>query len=176
MAAHEAAEIRILEVGLGTGLNAFLTALWAMENHQAIHFTSLEPFPVKQELYENLNYFNTEEEKNILLKVHESPWESDLSLIPSFTLHKTRDRLEDFENSAAFDLIYFDAFAPSKQPEVWSLQNLQKCYHLLRPGGILTPYCAQGQFKRNLKEAGFDVTTLQGAMGKKEMVRGSKLN
>ena len=73
-----------------------------------------------------------------------------------------------------FDIIYFDAFAPSKQPEVWSLENIQKCYDLLKYGGILTTYCAQGQFKRNLKQAGFEIEILPGAMGKKEMVRAIK--
>lgn len=186
-------EVRILEVGLGTGLNAFLTAQFAEENQQHIHFTSLEPFPIGKDIYENLNYHESEQERALLLKIHQSDWEKEVVLSDHFTLHKTTSKLEHLKTSTTpnpttltpsnlntltlsqqVKLIYFDAFAPSKQPEVWSLDNLKKCYELLESGGSLTTYCAQGQFKRNLVEAGFEVETLQGAMGKKEMVRGRK--
>lgn len=167
-------EVRILEVGLGTGLNAFLTANFSKEHAQKIHFTSLEPFPIEKKLYEHLNYADSESERILMLQIHEVGWESDQELDASFVLHKTTQKLENFESAKTYDIIYFDAFAPSKQAEVWSLENLKKCYSLLNPGGVLTTYCAQGQFKRNLVEAGFEVETLQGAMGKKEMVRASK--
>lgn len=168
-------EAKILEVGLGTGLNAFITAQYAQTHNKKIHFTSLEPFPLKSEIYEKLNFHQSDEEKGgLLMSIHQSEWESKNEITESFSLFKTRSKLEQFDGSTKFDLIYFDAFAPSKQPEVWSLENLQKCHHLLSKGGVLTTYCAQGQFKRNLTEAGFKVETLQGAMGKKEMVRAVK--
>lgn len=167
-------EVRILEIGLGTGLNAFLTAKVAAESDLKIHFVSLEPFPIGKDIYEKLNYHETEEEKDLMMSIHESEWEKDVAISQNFTLHKTTQKLEDFISNKPFDLIYFDAFAPSKQPEVWSLGNLNKCYSLLDTGGLLTTYCAQGQFKRNLVEAGFKVETLKGAMGKKEMVRAKK--
>ncbi|MEP1034189.1 tRNA (5-methylaminomethyl-2-thiouridine)(34)-methyltransferase MnmD [Ekhidna sp.] len=172
LSGNQVEEIRILEIGLGTGLNAFLTAQFAEIQGVKVHFTSLEPFPIKKEIYENLNFHRSEQERELLLKIHECDWEKELGMTASFMLHKTIATLEDFETSQLFQIIYFDAFAPSKQPEVWSLENLKKCFSLLEKGGILTTYCAQGQFKRNLAEAGFDVETLQGAMGKKEMVRG----
>lgn len=171
-ATNSAKEVRILEVGLGTGLNAFLSAKWAGEHHQKIHFTSLEPFPIQKDLYENLNFYQSDEEKELLLDIHQSEWEKAVVLSPNFVLHKTIFKLEDFISPELYSIIYFDAFAPGKQPEVWSLVNLKKCYSLLNQGGILTTYCAQGQFKRNLAKAGFQVETLKGAMGKKEMVRG----
>lgn len=167
-------DVRILEVGLGTGLNAFLTATFAKDHSQKIHFTSLEPFPIEKEIYERLNYADSEEERELMMQIHEVDWESDQQLDAHFTLHKTIRKLENFESEETSDIIYFDAFAPSKQAEVWSLKNLKKCYSLLNPEGVLTTYCAQGQFKRNLVEAGFEVETLQGAMGKKEMVRARK--
>ena len=167
-------QIRILEIGLGTGLNAFLTAEFCDQFNQDILFTSLEPFPVKKELYENLNFYQSDEEKALLMKIHESSWETTEALSEDFMLFKTETRLEAFTDQEPYHIIYFDAFAPSKQPEVWSLENLRKCYDLLEPGGILTTYCAQGQFKRNLVEVGFEIETLQGAMGKKEMVRAVK--
>lgn len=167
-------EVRILEVGLGTGLNAFLAEQFCKENNLKIHFTSLEPLPIKESVYEKLNFYETEEERKLLLDIHQTDWEEDVNLSPNFTLFKTIHKLEGFSTDRSFDLVFFDAFAPSKQPKVWSLQNLEKCYSLLEKGGVLTTYCAQGQFKRNLAEAGFEVETLQGAMGKKEMVRGIK--
>jgi len=167
-------DIHILEVGLGTGLNVFLTAGWAQKNNRNIHFTSLEPFPVKKEIYEKLNYSDSEKEKELFLQIHETCWGTEVSLFPSFKFFKVMDRLEDFKSSYSFDIIYFDAFAPGRQPEVWSLENLKKCFGLLNPNGLLATYCAQGQFKRNLKKAGFEVEVPRGAMGKREMVRGRK--
>ncbi|SNS43497.1 tRNA U34 5-methylaminomethyl-2-thiouridine-forming methyltransferase MnmC [Ekhidna lutea] len=174
LSGNQAEEIKILEIGLGTGLNAFLTTQFANQHNQKIHFTSLEPFPIEKEIYQNLNFFQSEEERGLLLKIHESDWEKESRISSNFILQKTTSKLEDFITSNSFHIIYFDAFAPSKQPEVWSLENLKKCYSLLEKGGVLTTYCAQGQFKRNLVEAGFKVETLHGAMGKKEMVRGIK--
>jgi len=171
---NQADSIRILEIGLGTGLNALLTATWTKEHNQKIQFTSLEPFPIEHSVYEKLNYHESDSQKQLLLDIHQTAWEQDIKLDENFQFHKAQTKLEHFHSSSTFDLIYFDAFAPSKQPEVWSLENLKKCFSMLNVGGVLTTYCAQGQFKRNLVEAGFDVETLQGAMGKKEMVRAIK--
>ncbi len=171
---NQTEEIRILEIGLGTGLNAFLTAKFGEERKQKIYFTSLEPCPVEKEIYVNLNYHETEEEKEVFNKIHESEWEKEIGVTSNYTMYKTMTPLEGFNTSNSFHVIYFDAFPPGKQPEVWFPENLKKCFDLLEEGGILTTYCAQGQFKRNLAEAGFTLETLQGAMGKKEMVRGTK--
>ncbi len=172
---HESKQVRILEIGLGTGLNAFLTGKEAEARGQQILFTSLEPFPLEQTIYENLNFHQSELEKALLMKIHESRWENVEEQSEHFSLFKRETRLEAFSSMEKYHVIYFDAFAPSKQPEVWSLHNLKKCYELLEPDGILTTYCAQGQFKRNLVEVGFKVEILPGAMGKKEMVRAEKM-
>jgi len=174
--AHKGSTLDILEVGLGTGLNAFLTLNYSEEHQVKTSFTSLEPFPIEKEIWENLNYYQSEKEKVILQKIHEANWEREVEISSQFRLKKTIARLELFNTSKLFHLIYFDAFAPSKQAEVWSLENLQKCFSLLNTNGILVTYCAQGQFKRNLAEVGFEVETLQGAMGKKEMVRATKVS
>lgn len=171
---NESDEIKILEIGLGTGLNAFLTAQFAKDHKQKIHFTSLEPFPIEKEIYRNLNFHQTEEERRLLQKLHSCEWNQSINLYQDIGFFKTKSKLEEFESDELYDIIYFDAFAPSKQPEVWSLKNIEKCFDLLAKGGVLTTYCAQGQFKRNLKEVGFEMETLPGAMGKKEMVRGLK--
>ncbi len=170
----EVPQVSILEVGLGTGLNAFLTAKLAEDQKTNISFASLEPFPVSKEIYQALNYHQSPEEKELFQKIHESDWGEECAISSYFRLQKTTTKLEYFNTSKLYHLIYFDAFAPSKQSEVWSIENLRRCFELLAPSGILTSYCAQGQFKRNLSEVGFVVETLQGAMGKKEMVRAVK--
>jgi tRNA U34 5-methylaminomethyl-2-thiouridine-forming methyltransferase MnmC len=175
LAKQNADEVHILEVGFGTGLNAFLTAKFADKETKKIHFTTLEPYPINSEVYEKLNYYTSENEKEMFLQLHSVGWEKEVLISEYFSLEKSTAKLEDFSSTKTYHLIYFDAFAPSKQPEVWSLDNLKGVHGLLEQGGILTTYCAQGQFKRNLIEAGFEVETLPGAMGKKEMVRALKL-
>lgn len=167
--------LKVFEVGMGTGLNVFLTALFASENAVKVEMVSIEPIPVDLALYQQLNYGKTEEERNLLQKIHQGAWEHSVSLSPYCELTKIEQTLEQVSlPTNHFDMIYFDAFAPSKQPDIWSTDNLEKCFSCLLPGGVMTTYCAQGQFKRNLKAVGFEVETLPGAMGKKEMVRAKK--
>lgn len=160
--------INILEIGFGTGLNALLSYQFAKNNNTQINYTTLEPFPLSEEIISGLNY---QFEPSIFKQIHYDIWADEMIIDDIFYFTKHLQKLENFQTVEKFDVIYFDAFAPSKQPEVWSLMNIQKCFNLLNQNGILTTYCSQGQFKRNLKEAGFQIEILQGAMGKKEMVR-----
>jgi tRNA U34 5-methylaminomethyl-2-thiouridine-forming methyltransferase MnmC len=162
--------IRVLEVGFGTGLNAWLSWKWAEEHKIPIHFYTLEPFPISAELVSEMDLSSDE----YFQAVHKAEWNKTTVLGEYSTLEKSTKKLEEAELPHSFDCVFFDAFAPSKQPEVWSLENLQKCFEALKPGGILTSYCAQGQFKRNMATVGFEVEVLPGALGKKEMVRGRK--
>jgi tRNA U34 5-methylaminomethyl-2-thiouridine-forming methyltransferase MnmC len=174
-AAAKGGEVKVFEVGMGTGLNVFLTALSAKKSSKPTFIHTLEPIPIDEKLAAGLNYASSEEEASLLQHIHDSPWEVEVTLNDHCKLHKTKEGLEQVALPAdSFDVIYFDAFAPSKQPDIWSLENIDKCYKLLKPGGILVTYCAQGQFKRNLKAVGFEVEALPGAMGKKEMVRAIK--
>lgn len=167
--------IKIFEVGFGTGLNAFLTALYAEENHIFIDFHTVEPIPVPKEIFQQFNYGKSPAERELLQAIHLADWERDNQVSAFFSMTKYKTTLQEFGGADGFDLVFFDAFAPSKQSELWELSNLEKCAQLLNTGGVLTTYCAQGQFKRNLAAAGFEVQTLKGAMGKKEMVRGQKI-
>lgn len=163
--------ISVFEVGFGTGLNAWLTWQYAIENNLPVEYKSIETSPLSKDIYSGLNYG----EPDKFFQLHECPWEKYVAF-ENFSLEKSNQSLEEIElHEVHFDLIYFDAFAPSKQPEIWSIENLEKCFRSLKPGGILVTYCAQGQFKRNLAALGFEVQTLPGALGKKEMVRGVKL-
>lgn len=174
VAEKKTSAIRVLEIGFGTGLNAFLTWEFSKNNPISIQYESLEPIPISKEIYEQLEYSEEDTDHKLFQQLHTVSWGHTHQISDRFSLKKLETTLELLEAEQPYDLIYFDAFAPSKQPEVWSLENLKKCFETLREGGVLTTYCAQGQFKRNLKEAGFEVETLPGAMGKKEMVRAIK--
>ncbi len=166
-------EIKLLEVGFGTGLNALLTLRFANKKQVNVSYHTLEPFPIDEETYQHLGYAHTDEEQEFFSAMHETA-DGDLDVSPYFYFHRYQKTLEKFSSDLTFDIIYYDAFAPSRQPEIWSKENLSKCLDLLNPGGIMVTYCAQGQFKRDLATVGFLVEVLPGGMGKKEMVRARK--
>lgn len=168
-------EVNIFEVGFGTGLNALLAAQFAKENGVQINFTSIEPFPLDMEIINQLNYPTSIGQDDLKLtfeQLHKSEWGKKAEINPFFSIHKIKAKLENFQTDEKFDVLFFDAFAPSKQAELWTADLLQKCYNLLRSGGVFTTYSAKGQLKRDLKSVGFKVETLPGPPGKKEMVRG----
>jgi tRNA U34 5-methylaminomethyl-2-thiouridine-forming methyltransferase MnmC len=166
--------IRIFEVGFGTGLNAWLSLVWAEQYKVPLLYHSIEPFPLEEEVYSQLNY--TEIDTTIFhfapyfKMLHEAPWNEGAIVSEYFNIKKDNSTLE---NAVLYpcDLIFFDAFAPSKQPELWSKEMLSKVVETMNPGAVFVTYCAQGQLKRNLKELGLKVETLPGPPGKKEMTR-----
>jgi tRNA U34 5-methylaminomethyl-2-thiouridine-forming methyltransferase MnmC len=167
--------VDIFEVGFGTGLNALLAAQFAIENEVKISFTTIEPFPLDMEIIDQLNYASSigqDNLKTVFDELHTSKWGEQVEINPYFTIHKIKTRLEDFQLNERFDVLFFDAFAPSKQAELWTADLMQKCFNLLKDGGVFTTYSAKGQLKRDLKAVGFEVETLPGPPGKKEMVRG----
>lgn len=169
--------VRILEVGFGTGLNPWLTALEADKGSIKVEFTSLEKFPLEPEIISKLNYADAHDEvsKSIFDKIHEVKWETLQPVSDYFSVNKLNKDIHTFHDDVgSYDIIYFDAFAPSKQPEMWTPEILGKMYDLLSDRGVFTTYCAQGQFKRDLKSVGFTIEELQGPPGKKEMTRGIK--
>lgn len=176
--APEQNEISILEVGFGTGLNAWLTALATDQLEPKVQFTTLEKFPLDATLIDQLNYVEkkeTDQSKMIFEKLHQANWEAFSPITEKFEIKKLQIDISDFKPEAnTFDLIYFDAFAPSKQPEMWTQEVLKKMYDILKPCGVFVTYCAQGQFKRDLKAVGFNTEELDGPPGKKEMTRGTK--
>ena len=174
------ATLHILEVGLGTGLNAILTVREALLRPDvSFHYTTLEPYPLSATMVAELNYLSlldNEVLNKYFSAIHEVPWEEDQLLLANFTLYKTRDTLEAFSATPeAYDLVYFDAFAPNKQAALWELPVLQKVAKLMAPEAIFVTYSAKGQLKRDLKTIGLVVETLDGPPGKAEMVRASKI-
>jgi tRNA U34 5-methylaminomethyl-2-thiouridine-forming methyltransferase MnmC len=173
-------KITILEIGFGTGLNVLLTLLAARKHNLVIDYYSIEAFPLSDEIVAQLNYVEVMGDQSMardFLKLHSCPWNVKEQISDNFMLTKILSKLEeaDLENINV-DLVYFDAFAPSKQPEMWSEENFKKIKAAMNDQGVLVSYCASGQFKRTLKSLGFQLEALQGPPGKKEMTRGVKNN
>lgn len=172
-------EIKILEVGFGTGLNALLTGLKSIAIPQtSIYYTSIELNPLPQELIIQLNYAELTEQSElahtIFNKIHTADWNKPVNIHDRFTLHKIQGGIQQTQLLGNHHLIYFDAFAPDKQPDMWTIDVFQKLFLHLQPGGALVTYCAKGIVKRTLKSVGFVVEALQGPPGKREMIRAFK--
>lgn len=174
-------QVNILELGFGSGMNAILSLQSALATsgkiERPIHYTSIEAYPLSLNIVSQLNYKQqlSNELADLFDLLHSAPWGRDIEIIPGFTLHKVHGKLQDFQASKQdFNLIYYDAFAPSKQPELWTQDNFDKIVKIMEKGGMLVSYCANGQFKRNLKAAGFKVKAYPGALGRREMTQAWK--
>lgn len=161
--------LHVLELGFGTGLNAFLTALEAEKLKTAVYYTALEKFPLSQQITNQLNY--SESNESLFRNIHRAEWEIPTSISPYFTLQKTNVDFLNFSFAGKYDVIYYDAFAPDKQPEVWSQNLFDKLFAGASPGCILVTYCAKGTIRRMMQQAGFTVQRIPGPPGKREMLR-----
>lgn len=163
--------IKVFEVGFGTGLNALLCAHYAQQNGIKVEYTGVELYPVEDTIANQLSYHEALIDCPIETAVlHKAPWSERVAITPNFTLLKIQQSFVDVQLFEIYDVIFFDAFAPDKQPELWDLSVFQKCFSMLREGGVLTTYCAKGYVKRNMQEAGFRVEKVPGPPGKREML------
>ena len=167
-------ELEVLEFGFGTGLNAFLTALEAEKQKIKIHYTALEKYPLPAEITNQLNY--SEANQSLFQHIHQSAWEIPAVITPYFTLQKVEVDFAAFDFPHRYDVVYYDAFAPDKQPEVWSQELFDKIFSAMNPKGVLTTYCAKGSVRRMMQQAGFAVERIPGAAGKREMLRAGVLS
>jgi tRNA U34 5-methylaminomethyl-2-thiouridine-forming methyltransferase MnmC len=171
-------EIAIFEVGFGTGLNAALSFLSVLYRGIRATYHTLEKYPIDPDLAVRLNYESflvpSGLPEGFFAKIHQVAWNTTAALHPSFHLHKIRDDLTTFQPDFRYDLIFFDAFAPEKQPALWTREIFDRLYRNLNDGGILTTYCAKGSIRRMLQHAGFRVDRLPGPPGKREMLRAQK--
>jgi tRNA U34 5-methylaminomethyl-2-thiouridine-forming methyltransferase MnmC len=168
--------VNILEVGFGTGLNAFLTLLDARNTNRKIHYTGLELYPLPKSIIEKLNYPEKYSilDKALYTKLHDVEWNKEVEILPDFYLSKIECDFTRFGFTSlqtAFDLIYFDAFAPDKQPEMWTQKIFDSMYSVTVRGGILVTYCAKGAVRRMMQQAGYKTERLPGPPGKREMLR-----
>ncbi len=167
-------DINILEFGFGTGLNAFLTAV--KSHNKNIIFHTLEKYPIDLNIINTLNYKDAFKGKynDIFIKIHNCNWEQQENISDAFSIKKTQCDFKTIELKNQYDLIYFDAFAPDIQPNLWTKEIFEKAYNALNSGGILTTYCAKGVVRRTMQEVGFKVERLPGPPGKREMLRATK--
>ena len=167
--------VNIFEVGFGTGLNAWLTLKANSAAQCSIRYTSIDSMPLEENVWSKLNYV-ADGEKDEFAKLHLAQWNTSVMITKNFCLEKRQITLQEAVlESESYQLIYFDAFAPSKQPELWTADLLHKVAKALTPRGVFVTYCAKGQVKRDLKAIGLTVETLDGPPGKKEMVRARRL-
>jgi len=169
--------LKIFEVGFGTGLNALLTWEDAHKNKLQIEYDAIEAYPVSKEVIETLNYgeFTPELHSSAYLKLHDTKWEVLEELENKrFNLRKIQGDFTDYTFSQTYDLIYFDAFAPDKQSEMWDEPLFLKLFQALNSQGLLVTYCAKGEVRRRMQRAGFMVERIPGPPGKREMLRASK--
>jgi len=169
--------ISILEIGFGTGLNAFLTLLKAEELKQNIEYSGVEAYPILPEELQQLNYvdqLSAEHLQHAFETFHQSPWEKEIKVTPFFQLIKQQKQFKDIQNENTFDLIYFDAFGPRVQPELWTEHIFKIMFEALKPNGVLVTYSAKGSVRRAMQSVGFLVEKLPGPPGKREMLRARK--
>ena len=162
-------KITILEMGLGTALNALLTYQYSQQFNISIDYWALEAFPLEESLYREINFGLYQ---NILMQFHACDWGQSASISPHFTFTKIQTKIESVElPKARFNVVYYDAFAPNSQPELWTPEIFEKLSQWMSRPSILTTYCAKGEVKRALKSKGFIVENLPGPPGKREMIR-----
>lgn len=167
-------EVRVLEVGFGTGLNAFLTLIEAQRTARHIVYTALERYPLEENVVRQLRYpeLIAPEQDELFYALHRAEWGKPQPIAPYFTLLKEECDFTARFPDGEFDVVYFDAFAPEKQPEMWTPEIFGGLRRAMSPGGTLTTYCAKGAVRRTLQAAGFTVERLPGPPGgKREMLR-----
>lgn len=169
---------RIFEMGFGTGLNALLTLIESEKQNQSIYYETIELYPLTVEEVKLLNYCSIvgrDDLQESFERFHECAWDQQIPIRPNFSFLKRRDNLLNFETCETFDLIFFDAFDPNTQPELWSEEVFRKMVSVLSDGGILVTYSSKGSVRRAMQAAGFNVEKIAGPPGKREMVRAFKI-
>lgn len=169
--------IEVFEVGFGTGLNALLTAMKSFSGEREVNYTSIEKYPLSEDIIKSLNHhlFAGKEGKVIFDLIHFSPWNIKTNIAKDFNLTKINGDFTAIPLTGNFDLIYFDAFGPDKQPEMWTRDMFAGVAAITNQNGVLVTYSAKGEVKRNLKSCGFDVTLLPGPPGKRQIIRAVKI-
>lgn len=169
--------VRIFEVGFGTGLNAFLTAVNSVSKNRKIFYTAIEKYPLQDSLINGLNYksFSPPESAYLFERIHNSKWDIGQEISNNFTLKKIKGDIAKQEISGDYDLIFFDAFGPDKQPEMWTDEVFRKIAEITVHNGILLTYSVKGDVKRTLRKNGFKVNRLPGPPGKHQIIRAVKI-
>ncbi len=166
--------LNLLEIGFGTGLNAFLAAVTAQDASYTINYHTLEKFPVPAEQALQLNFSQqsaVHNSRELFEKIHLAEWEKEVEISGNFRLKKLNSDFTSYTPDTKFDVVFFDAFSPEKQPEMWTKKQFEKIFAACNEGAVLTTYCAKGVVRRTLQEVGFKVERLPGPPGKREILR-----
>lgn len=172
---NEAEVLNVLEIGFGTGLNAFLSSLYTKQNQVKLNYHTIEKYPISQQMIDEVNYseilsVDNKEFNNL----HDIEWEKSTEIHEFFKFKKLKVDLRTFENDIQYDVIFFDAFGPRVQPDLWEKSVLQKCYDMMDENAVWVTYSCKGQVKRDLQDIGFYVEKIPGPPGKREMLRAVK--
>jgi len=173
----EAAPIRIFEMGLGTGLNALLSMLEAADTGRTIVYEAIETNPLPLSMVRQLNYcrlLGRPEWEPLFERLHSAPWDKPVTLHPNFEIYKTRSDGAAYTLQEPARLVYYDAFDPVAQPELWTPEVFERLYRGLAPDALLVTYCCKSSVQRALRAAGFVVTKIPGPPGKREVLRAKK--
>ena len=174
---EDSSEISILEIGFGTGLNALITMLEAEKRNLKINYAGVEAYPIALNEILQLNYveqLEVPEKKEDFEKMHAANWEEEIVITPNFTITKRKQFFKDISDENTFDLIYFDAFGFTVQPDLWNEAIFEIMFKSLKNRGILTTYACRTSIKKAMQHAGFQTLKLPGAPGKREMLRALK--
>jgi len=173
----QADPLNIFEVGFGTGLNALLTALKSASGKREVNYTTIEKYPVGETIVRSLNHhlYAGKSGKELSGLIHSAPWDRWVNICKNFNLMKINGDISDYPLAGRYELIYFDAFGPDKQPEMWTPAVFASIASVTEKGGALVTYSAKGEVKRNLKACGFEVTLLLGPPGKRQIIRAVKI-
>ncbi|RYY39989.1 MAG: hypothetical protein EOO08_08000 [Chitinophagaceae bacterium] len=163
--------LSVFEMGFGSGLNALLTALEAERIALTVQYVAIEAQPIPAKEAEALNYGALLGARQVFQQLHAAPWSMETKISEHFTIRKEEGALQDLQLTGLYHLVYYDAFAPSSQPELWKAERFRQLYEVLHPGGTLVTYCSKSVVRRAMMDAGFHVTKPQGPWGKREMVR-----
>jgi tRNA U34 5-methylaminomethyl-2-thiouridine-forming methyltransferase MnmC len=169
-------ELTILEIGFGTGLNVFLTLIEAMKTGTRVVYDSIDLYPLDADILNKLNYAQilTPELLPAYNRICNCAWNEKSTITDGFVLNKISENALFIEWKETYDLIYFDAFSPEKQPEMWAKEFFGRIFNVMNPGAVLVTYCAKGVVKRTLKDIGYNVELLSGPPGKRQMLRAVK--
>jgi tRNA U34 5-methylaminomethyl-2-thiouridine-forming methyltransferase MnmC len=176
---HKKDNISILEIGFGTGLNAFITLLEAEKRKQRTNYVGVEAYPIPLEEIKLLNYptqLGAMDKNDLFIKMHQFNWEREHSISDYFIIKKREQFFNEIIDENVFDLIYFDAFGFRVQPELWTEEIFQKMFNALNPEGVLVTYACRTIIKNAMLKVGFTIEKLPGAPGKREMLRARKIN
>ncbi|MEX1189324.1 MAG: tRNA (5-methylaminomethyl-2-thiouridine)(34)-methyltransferase MnmD [Bacteroidia bacterium] len=170
-------QIKILEIGFGAGLNALLSYEFILKQSplSSLFYHAIEPYPLEEQVLSEYIKSFSDSRNSVIKEIHQSAWNEAVVLSDQFSIYKDMSQLQQFVPQGQYDLVFFDAFGPEAQPEMWEIEMLAKSVGSLKKNGLWLSYCAKGQVRRDLQSLGLAMERLEGPPGKREMLKGTRL-